>query len=1068
MKINKQESLNEGGLLPFQGLRFIPVLIIIIAGLILSGTLFTVVRHWKDNHIQTDFVDRARNTATVLQRELDRIQEVVASVGSFFNASEKVERNEFHAFVANELANHPAIQALEWAPRVKGSERAAFEKAMQEDVVFDFTIRERGVKSEVVVAAQRDEYFPIQYVEPFVTNEAALGYDLGSDPVRRAALRRARDYGRPTATGRLDLVQEQEQSYGLLVLQPVYASGLPLDTVEARRQLLVGFSVGVFRLPEIVKHALQDMSHREMVIRLLDNSADEGERLLYPHESFPGTEAVVPRTEDGVFQAAFPLTLAGRNWTLLAGPGETFSHVHGYDEAWWVLAGSLLFTLLLAVYLFSAITRSARIERLANDLRSANEALISEIQERLAVEENLRESKERYRQMAETIQEVFWLFDGETQRMIYVSPAYEDVWGRSVQNLYDQYEEWSESIHPDDRAYAEESFARILDTGGGESREYRIVRPDGMVRWVSDRGFAIRGDDGGITRIVGIAQDITVRKETEERLKKSEERYRTLFEESPISLWEEDFSGVKAFLDNLKESGVEDFESYFKAHPEAVKECVDKVRVLRVNKATVELFQAEDEAQILSGLGPFFSDDTYENFSKQLTEIAAGRRDYESEEVGQTLNGEPLHLIIRWSVPLEFQDTLESALVTVVDVTRRKKMEDKLLQSRKLDSLGVLAGGLAHDFNNLLTAIMGNISLARIYVKEEDEIGQVLLEAERASLRAQELTQQLLTFSKGGAPILRQASMATVIRESARFALRGSNVTWEVDLPQDLWTVEIDEGQMSQVINNLIINADQAMAGGGTVRVTGKNIELQGHGPLALPEGPYVRICIQDEGVGIPREHLPSVFDPYFSTKQKGSGLGLSSVYSIVKKHKGHVSVQSEVGRGTTFTIVIPAIRKTAEEERQTQSSLSLPGKGRILVMDDERSVLSVAQAMLSKLGYEVVTANGGDAAITLYRRALKAKEPFDAVIMDLTIPGGMGGREAVVELRQIDRNLKAIVSSGYSDDPVMADLRSHGFDALLSKPYGLEQMSQVLHHLLCREEKSTRPIETTGDPRRL
>ena len=260
--------------------------------------------------------------------------------------------------------------------------------------------------------------------------------------------------------------------------------------------------------------------------------------------------------------------------------------------------------------------------------------------------------------------------------------------------------------------------------------------------------------------------------------------------------------------------------------------------------------------------------------------------------------------------------------------------------------------------------------------------------------------------------------MAAVIRESARFALRGSKVKYEVDLPRDLWTVEIDEGQMSQVINNLIINADQAMAGGGTVRVTGKNIELHGENALLLPEGAYVRICIEDEGVGIPREHLGSVFDPYFTTKQKGSGLGLASVYSIVKKHKGHIAVESDLGRGSIFTILIPALRKSAREERQSKSLEPATGSGRILVMDDEHSVQTVARAMLSKLGYESVTADEGDEAITLYQKALKEEVPFDAVIMDLTVPGGMGGKEAVEKLRQLDPNLKAVVSSGYSDDP--------------------------------------------------
>ena len=383
------------------------------------------------------------------------------------------------------------------------------------------------------------------------------------------------------------------------------------------------------------------------------------------------------------------------------------------------------------------------------------------------------------------------------------------------------------------------------------------------------------------------------------------------------------------------------------------------------------------------------------------------------------------------------------------DVTERKKAEENLLRAQKLESLAILAGGLAHDFNNLLTAILGNISLAKLDTSpSEDGIYERLEEAEKATSRAQNLTQQLLTFSRGGAPLKKLLSAKKVVEDSAIFALRGSKSRCDLRMPDDLWQVEADEGQLGQVIHNLIMNADQAMPEGGTVTVTAENIVLAENNPFALRAGVYITIAVTDQGIGIPQEYFQKIFDPYFTTKHKGSGLGLATSYSVIKRHDGHITVDSFLGTGSTFRVYLPATKETLSE-RVIKETASVPGTGRVLVMDDEEMIRDVASKILTKLGYEVSCSRDGAEAIDLYEQARKDRRPFDAVIMYLTIPGGMGGQETIKKLRDLDPGVKAIVSSGYSHDPIMAQFKDYGFLGVVSKPYTIKTLSEVIHKIV-------------------
>jgi CheY-like chemotaxis protein len=311
----------------------------------------------------------------------------------------------------------------------------------------------------------------------------------------------------------------------------------------------------------------------------------------------------------------------------------------------------------------------------------------------------------------------------------------------------------------------------------------------------------------------------------------------------------------------------------------------------------------------------------------------------------------------------------------------------------------------------------------------------------------------LPTFSKGGSPVKKVGSIVSLLKESAEFALTGSNVRLDLSVLEDLWSVELDEGQIAQVINNLVINADQAMPDGGLISIAAENVLLTLEQGIALPEGRYVKISITDEGVGISQEHLQRIFDPYFTTKQKGSGLGLATAYSIVKAHGGLIDVQSRPSAGATFRVYLPASDRSATSEEQ-QGDLPLDGKGRVLIVDDEDMVLDVASQMLRHIGYDAEAARDDDEAIALYKIALGSHRPFAAVIIDLTIPGGMGGKETIKELLEVDPHVRAVVSSGYSNDPIMGNFESFGFKGVVCKPYKVDEINAVLRQVIHNQAK--------------
>jgi len=518
---------------------------------------------------------------------------------------------------------------------------------------------------------------------------------------------------------------------------------------------------------------------------------------------------------------------------------------------------------------------------------------------------------------------------------------------------------------------------------------------------------------------IGLRKEITERKQVEEALKKSEELHKEAQHVAQIGHWELNSpSGTPVWSEgifHILELDPKKSEPSFAAH--------------------VNIIHDEDWGLL----------------DNSIQELSTNGTPFDIEFRIKRSNGETRWMHARGSAVKSEDGSVTRMFGTAQDITKRKSLEEELLRAQKLESVGLLAGGIAHDFNNILTTILGNVSLAKMQMTPTGETFEMLSEAEKASIRAKTLTKQLLTFAKGGAPVKEPASIKDILKESPSFVLRGSKSSCKLSIAEDLWPAEVDVGQISQVINNIVINANQAMPGGGIIQVAAENLIIEDRHGLPVNPGRYIKISIKDQGVGIAEKHLANIFDPYFTTRHAGSGLGLATTYSIIKKHNGHIAVESQLGVGTTFHIYLPASDKAIPEKEEIKL---IKGHGRILVMDDEAPLRKMVGRMLGRLGYESEFAKDGSEAIRMVKDAKEAEKPYDAVILDLTIPGGMGGKEAINKLLEIDPEMKAIVSSGYSDDPVLANFQEYGFKGMMPKPFESRSLSKVLHEVLKGEKE--------------
>lgn len=648
---------------------------------------------------------------------------------------------------------------------------------------------------------------------------------------------------------------------------------------------------------------------------------------------------------------------------------------------------------------------------IALTFRRLNRLLQAEINERKTVEETLTAERSHLQTIFEH-NGAGHLIVSSTRQILQVNQQFCNMFGYTKEELIGQS---AEIIHLDRQHYEEWAprFKDARDNITHLSAEYPWRRKDGSIFWCSFTGVQLllpNGEKGVVWSVIDISEHVQLvrRREADQRF------LQTILDAIPDLIFIKDRNSVYLGCNDA-------FASRYTGHTK--EEIIGHSDIDVVpDRERVEKYVASDRDVMATGKNMHLElQVTMANGSKALVEV----------------------------LKTPFYDTsgeIAGVIGVARDITEQRMMQAELLRSQKLESLGVLAGGIAHDFNNILTAIMGNISFAKLDTDPSFSAYASLERAEKACQRAAELAKQLLVFAKGGQPIKRIFSLEHLIKDTVALTLSGTNVQGVIDFPEPLYAVEADEGQISQSLHNIIINAVQAMPGGGKLVVHGENVSQENADDFGLPAGSYILISLKDEGCGISEADQKKIFDPYFTTKAEGTGLGLASAYSCIAKHGGRIVVDSSIGHGATFTIFLPSLEVAiAQPGVAEEAALGCHGNCSILVMDDDEMIRELATITLSRFGYKVTTCADGENAIMLYSSAQGQGTPFDLVIMDLTIPGGMGGLETARRLLAIDPKARLIVSSGYSDDPVMANYAEYGFCAAIEKPYRVKDIAAVL-----------------------
>lgn len=915
-------------------------------------------------------------------------------------------RAYFKSIDISDLERHSALEGVGLIWRVTPQNQQQF---------LDYFHQRKMTNVTVSWGSTPGEHFPIVDLESnYDGTDSVVGWDVGSDKVRGEALRRARETGQPALTPKLRIFSPNGKAVteGFILYIPIFDGGAIPATGPERERKLLGFIFGSFDAKKFFEGV---MHNRESIldVEVFDGPV-EFKNLLYDHDGVCQAGAANQPPLRGNIQG----DIFGRTWTFhfMEAPGLWSPAERALPML--LLGGGVLMSFCFFGLVCSQAHGRKVAEGLNERLRQSKQELETTLANKAKAEESLTRREKQYRDLVETSDDLIWAVDTEGCWTFVNQQAVRRIYGYEPGEMLGRPFTDFETLHQAARDMT--AFQRIKDGEPAFNYITQHLRKDGAPVWLSFNAIVVRDEKGKVLGTTGTARDITAQRKTEQRLQDSELLYQSLVETLPQCIFRKDKEGRFTFANSAfcellhlelpEVLGRTDLDLY---PPELARK------------------YSEDDGRVMDSGTPFEGVDSYKDWEGRLRHMQVVKNplyDARGELVG--IQG------IFW------------------DITDKMKMEGELVKSSKLESIGLLAGGIAHDFNNILTAILGNISLLRYTGSLPQEANLRLEDVQKACLRARGLTQQLLTFAKGGAPIKQSASIVEIIRDSSEFALRGSNVRAEYSFASGLPRVEVDASQISQVIQNLVINANQAMPNGGTIEINGIERVIGPESDLPLNPGHYVLISVRDHGTGIPPDLLPKIFDPYFTTKPTGTGLGLATAYSVLRRHDGVITVESKVGEGTVFRIYLPAsVRGPIPAAPARASQNLLRGSGRILAMDDEPAIRTLVSVVLRQFGYEVQTVENGTEAIDKYSEALKTDTPYDAVIMDLTIPGGMGGREAIRELLRIDPNVRAIVSSGYSSDPVMSDYRSFGFSGIVAKPYRMEDLGRVVQEVL-REGK--------------
>ena len=963
--------------------RHLSLLAVLCAGILISAVEFHLLRSLETEKVKSTFDRAAHERLDELQSDLQLSVIRVTALGAFCSSTYPITRSSFDAFTAPLSAGHDsAIQALEWVPRVSRSERSQVEKSARAAGFPGFEIRDRLRQAEMVRSADRAEYFPVLWVQPYLGNEVALGFDLASNPNRREALESAEATGQPVATKRITLVQEKGDQSGVLILQPVFHRVSSSD----KRQL-GGFALGVLRVGSMVeKHGAES----GIALTITDEGADAAYRQLYPSGRKPAPPA------SGLASNRM-ITVGGRNWMLTASPlPRAFPVVRTYSNLGFAL--SLLITFLVTAYLWSSLFRRMQIEHLVDERTAALNAALTSLEK---ANSNLEDSEARYRRLVEdspnaVIVERFgkiMLMNRNAVKMFQFDAARDS-----------QPYGLLEFVAPERRTAAAMFLQRFYEEDLQVSAiETRLLRRDGSI--VEAEVAASSFVNAGERSVQVIVRDISQRKREEAE----NARLIRAIEQAAESIVITDAAANIVYVNPAFET----ISGYSR------EEAMGKnPRVLKSGRHSAE-FYVELWDKLKTGeswTGHFV------NRSK------SGRLYTEEASISPVVNraGEVINYV-----------------AVKRDVTRELELQEQLLQSRKMDAIGRLAGGVAHDFNNMLMVITSYAELIADEIDANHPSRSHLQQILRAAERSSTLIRQLLAFSRNQIFAPRVVDCNSILTETCNMVRRliGENIELNCNFAPDLWRVKADADQIVQVILNLCVNSRDAMPDGGTLTLSSRNFQLD--------EG-YVELSVTDTGVGIPLEIQEKLFEPFFTTKErgKGTGLGLASVYGIVQQSGGHIHVESAPGAGATFRIHLPRCNEPVVASEDPSGAPPQSERGVVLLVEDEKPLRDAIAEQLSRSGFGVLSAGDGVDALKL----LATHSEVTILITDLVMPR-MGGRELVRTASRKAPHLRILVLSGYADQAFSAEDCNGCPTDFLQKPFSLRTLMTHLAELGSRTQ---------------
>ncbi|MDB6053031.1 MAG: sensor hybrid histidine kinase [Verrucomicrobiales bacterium] len=956
------------------------------------------------------FEQLARSAHLSIENEIRRHGDELLGLKSFAESSSRVTPEEWNSYIRNSaiLARFKGFQSVGYAEFVLRENIGEHVSSMRSMSDPEYLFSPVDVK---------DSFFPLVYqsIAENASGARPTGTDMSTTPQFESAAKHAISLGKAVLSEPFKMTGGKLDQRNVFGVAPVFFQNAPLDTELARKRAVKGVVFAQIDPARIVATLQKQIDPR------LSLEISDGHFVSPTNRLFLSEAAGYPETSGNRFNYQVVITCMGRLWTLSFLAPAVFSEEYELFFPYFAFAGGACLSLLLFVLArmetrrrFEAEKLHSEVRKAAETLRNANEKLLRQIEEKEIAEEMFAQEHKYLRTLLENLPDKVYFKDRES-RFLRCSLEVVKPMGLSDASAAAGKGDWDFfDLEHSSKTRADETW--IMETGqplvGMIEKE---VWKNGDVRWVLSTKMPYRDQEGNILGTFGTSKDITELKKAQEYLANEKELLDVTLRSIGDGVISTDANGKIILLNTVGEelTGWKKEEA-MGVHCNAVFQTIDFAdHSMRPDPVSLVLLTGamtkDDESSLLQGKDGRLT---------HISQCAAPIFDRSKELIG--------------------------TVVVFRDISVKKKTEEELLKASKLESVGVLAGGIAHEFNNVLTSVMGHLSLARLSPHSTDILLQRIGNAEEAAMRARELTQHLLTFATGGTPIRKPIQLVQVLHNVTQVWSKDPAVTIQLDAKPCLWIVEGDDSQLSHALNNILRNAHEAMPEGGKIKVKAENLRLVSGERPPLPAGQFVCVSIHDNGIGISSEILGKIFDPYFTTKKKGIGIGLSTVFSIVRRHDGHIFVNSVPGLGTTFEVMLPACTLPAKEVTEPIQQPLLT-RGRVLVMDDEEPILSVAGLMLDLLGYEAETARNGEETILAYRKAHEMGNPFDAVIMDLTITNGMGGKETIRTLKEMFPQVKCVVSSGYSYDPVMAHYRDYGFVGVMPKPYRVEELSRVI-----------------------